>query len=165
MAPVPPWAAPTIAWPPGARPCGGQPVRQFVGQERLPLPGAVGLPVGVGVNAPLAGATTEMPLPARGVHRVARGHPVADRVPGVVGVQQHHRVRAAGQEGHRDVAAHGGRGHHQGLDAVGGTRRGGGPPHSRASTAANIARNRFDRLLIPTSRRLVVILVTPPART
>ncbi len=98
---------------------GGQPIGQLAGQERVPLLAAVLLPVGV--HAPRAAGRGHHrdALAAQRVHRVAGGDPVAHVGRRVEGVQQVHRVRAAGEEGHRDVPAHGRRRNHQAFVARG----------------------------------------------
>nr|CRL77416.1 hypothetical protein CPGR_04286 [Mycolicibacterium malmesburyense] len=102
---------------------GGQPVRQFVGQEGLPLLAAVELPVGVHAPRTARGRGHRDALAGEGVHRVARGDPVADVGCGVERIEQNDRVRAAALEGDGDVAAHRGRRHHQHLDLRLGRRR------------------------------------------
>ena len=146
---------------------GGQPVRQFAGQEGVPLLAAVRLPVGVHAPGATGGRDHRDALAREGVHRVARGHPVADVGGSVEGVQQNDGVRAARLEGHRNVASHRRRRHLQELDARGlgecglATHNADGQRRSRPSS-----RNNIESSLIPTSifRRSPMCTLVPARR-
>ena len=98
---------------------GRQPVRQLIGQEGLPLLTAVKFPVGVEAVRAACGGSHRDSLTGECAHCVAHRHPVTDVGRRVERIEQHHGMRPAALEGDRDIAAHGGRGHHQILDAGG----------------------------------------------
>ena len=103
------------------------------------------------LQAPPAGAATEMPLPARVFIALPAVDPVADVGGGVEGVEQDDRVRAAGLEGDRDVAAHRRRRHHQYLDALGLGDVAGSPSTARGQRHRAHRSNSIESSLIPTS--------------
>ena len=158
--PYPPCDAPTAAWPPGARPLlaasqSGNSVDRNVSHCLLPSCSQLVYML----NAPPAGAATEIPLPASVFIALPAVTQLLTSGRGVERVQQNHHVRTTGQEGHRDVPAHRRRRHHQRLVARGAGRA----AVDRAPRSRSSARRRTVAVSASTDLFIMTSLVARPS--